>query len=236
MPQDDLPKTKARGRPKPKLTVHALATGGGDSQLNHLAKFNDSALNGVAMLPNMQAIYGNMGPSEISEAIQAKCRVLGMMCEPPVSVTAQGMWCPKNNIREDLAPDNRPEWNKMNCMKYSPESVKRDGLGMIGGYMYLYFGRGDLKNPIREPAHRFLCYVFLGPPESPDSEYKVSDYDCHHLCMCPTCLCPFHLEWRLKSEHNAIHKKGNLQGVERDPNGRIPQKRPMSSDDDSSSG
>jgi len=42
--------------------------------------------------------------------------------------------------------------------------------------------------PVRELAHRLVCWAFRGPP-------LLESMECAHLCGCANCLAPLHLVW-----------------------------------------
>lgn len=68
------------------------------------------------------------------------------------------------------------------------------------GYITVYMGvrrRGEPGRrkwePVRELAHRMVCWAFNGPP--------VPGQECAHLCGYANCLAPLHLKW-VSSEQN----------------------------------
>jgi hypothetical protein len=239
VPQSELPKAKPRGKPWTSLPLLPLATGG-DPLYFHLTKYKASALSTCqALLPTMQAAYGNMDSNEKSATMKAKCRLIARVCHPMPWVTAEGMWCPKKNMDSTMEAGSWPQWEVMECIKFSHQAVKSvKGLYMHGHYLIVNLGSADQSaSPIKERAHRFLSSLFLDPPVYNDKDvnpttnfpYNTTDFDCHHLCGCPDCLCPFHFKWMLKSEHTALHKKECLKNAKRDSRGRL-VKKPTNND------
>ena len=158
VPQSELPKAKPRGKPWTSLPLLPLATGG-DPLYFHLTKYKASALSTCqALLPTMQAAYGNMDSNEKSATMKAKCRLIARVCHPMPWVTAEGMWCPKKNMDSTMEAGSWPQWEVMECIKFSHQAVKSvKGLYMHGHYLIVNLGSADQSaSPIKERAHRFL--------------------------------------------------------------------------------
>ena len=209
-----LPGAKRRGRARRRLGPDFNQFTDRRPSVFHTATFKETAMRRESMLPNMAAACGTM----CKEDKVHLCLQLGLCVDPPVSVTDDGMCCPKLSWNVDMEENSTPEWQQMRCMMCTEKAVRMvkkvyGRLHVKDGYLAIYFGRGVVSSHM-ELAHRFLCFLFLGPPVLPEGinpttglPFALADFDCHHLCGCTMCLCPFHLAWVLKSEHSAIHLK-----------------------------
>lgn len=92
------------------------------------------------------------------------------------------------------------------CMPFSAAKVASVRYMHVhkDGYLRLYLGRrrrqrGGRLVGVSMYAHTLICWLFHGPP--PANPHRT--YEASHLCGCPSCLNPKHLQWATHARNGA---------------------------------
>lgn len=159
---------------------------------------------GMQEMSEVQAMVENVLAYLAEHVLHEGCRICG--------ATPLGSWekLPfKHYLR--LRPPSGPA--QPACMP-AKSNVRRCERGVVwgwsvlpSGYISIYMGckvEGLRRRPVKELAHRLVCWAFSGPP--------AEGQECAHLCGCVNCLAPFHLGWvgreqnRMMREWHAFDK------------------------------
>ena len=120
--------------------------------------------------------------------------------------------CPFRNCLGSRPAGDHHEWDhgggKAVCMPFSAAKVAGTRYMYVhkDGYLSLYMGRrrergarGGRLVGVNVYAHTLVCWLFHGPPPA----HPHRTYEATHLCGCPSCLNPKHLQWATHARNGA---------------------------------